>query len=1008
MDIHDYRSIVTIVPNSGIHFLDFAFNLGAAGGLSGVFWEQPKPADPAEPDPSGQELASSEDKPEEPAGMRVVLRKLHQDDDGNYVFWDDDTQRLMAAPEDEIYSINVAKAMECFVGQWIPIPFLRLAGVDENGREILDVGPSNWARVHVTPLEEIEEDGPTHRVVIAFDTALRETTEGRAYLAPSTSDSEGGETFKFGHEHEDNAWFLNQPWVAMWLQDLFRELKLSRKRGRPLSQDDFPYACEHWARYSTFLDVLGAVITVPKVKLIDVVGTHQNYEPIDVDLVLDIGNSRTCGILIESMPDQSFDFNDSYVLELRDLASPWKTYAEPFESRLEFSRATFGRDAISRRSTRADAFVWPSLVRVGHEAARLSRELDGTEGATGLSSPKRYLWDDRMRNQPWRFNMAESPPWNRIADVKGAATTMLTDDGEVLSQLKMPPGHELPPPAIQAQFSRSSLFSLMLAEILLHALTMINAPNTRGKRRLTDVPRRLRRLVLTVPPATPLAEQRILRHRVQSAVSLVWELLGWDISTSRLHKPPVFHLNWDEASCTHMVYLYTEITQKLQSNAGDLFALLGKPRAEVSPSRSLRIASIDIGGGTTDLMIVTYRVEGERSIIPHQEFREGFKIAGDDVLEGIIESQVLKAIEDSLSAAGVVNPAELLQELFGGDRAGLAEQTKVRRSVFVNQVLIPIALGLIADYEQTPTFSEKAPIVRSFGEFFADDQRPAPDVTGYLEDAAKARGGDGFALANVSFAMDSRAMAGIVSGVIGEVLTDLCEVIAAYDCDLLLLSGRPSKMPAVRDLIVSRLPVPPDRVIAMHSYHVGAWYPFADTRMRVSDPKTTAAVGAMLCVVSEGQVEGFSMRSSMLTMRSTARFIGVMERNGQIRKTLFSNVDLEAESGADESCEVVMYDPMFLGFRQLPIARWTATRLYHLEFANASEAHKLSLPLTVKLERVMARREEDTEQAKEDFRLVEIIDADDNTKRRSEVVFRLQTLKDEQGYWLDTGVLTVN
>jgi hypothetical protein len=41
------------------------------------------------------------------------------------------------------------------------------------------------------------------------------------------------------------------------------------------------------------------------------------------------------------------------------------------------------------------------------------------------------------------------------------------------------------------------------------------------------------------------------------------------------------------------------------------------------------VASIDIGGGTTDLMICTYSAEAGQEIEPHQNFREGFRIAGD-------------------------------------------------------------------------------------------------------------------------------------------------------------------------------------------------------------------------------------------------------------------------------------------------------------------------------------------------------------------------------------------
>ena len=58
----------------------------------------------------------------------------------------------------------------------------------------------------------------------------------------------------------------------------------------------------------------------------------------------------------------------------------------------------------------------------------------------------------------------------------------------------------------------------------------------------------------------------------------------------------------------------------------------------------LRAASIDIGGGTTDLVITDYRLEGTGnnvSIFPGQLFREGFNIAGDDILKRLVQTQVI-------------------------------------------------------------------------------------------------------------------------------------------------------------------------------------------------------------------------------------------------------------------------------------------------------------------------------------------------------------------------------
>jgi hypothetical protein len=102
-------------------------------------------------------------------------------------------------------------------------------------------------------------------------------------------------------------------------------------------------------------------------------------------------------------------------------------------------------------------------------------------------------------------------------------------------------------------------------------------------------------------------------------------------------------------------------------------------------------------------------------------------------------------------------------------------------------------------------------------------------------------------------------------------------------------------LPAVRAAILAKLPAPPDRIVSLHAYRVGDWYPFRAVSGRLTDPKTTAAVGAMVCALSEGQLYKFNLRSRELGMKSTARFVGVLEQTGRLKKdnVLFANLELE-------------------------------------------------------------------------------------------------------------------
>ncbi len=82
--------------------------------------------------------------------------------------------------------------------------------------------------------------------------------------------------------------------------------------------------------------------------------------------------------------------------------------------------------------------------------------------------------------------------------------------------------------------------------------------------------------------------------------------------------------DWDEASCTRLVYLYTEVARNFGGDARRFFQVAGKKRGKAGDG-TLTIASIDVGGGTTDLIVNNYRLEGAGAsvtLFPEQKFRE--------------------------------------------------------------------------------------------------------------------------------------------------------------------------------------------------------------------------------------------------------------------------------------------------------------------------------------------------------------------------------------------------
>ena len=121
----------------------------------------------------------------------------------------------------------------------------------------------------------------------------------------------------------------------------------------------------------------------------------------------------------------------------------------------------------------------------------------------------------------------------------------------------------------------------MVAEIVTQAFVGINSPNYREETGNLRLPRRLKNLVLTLPTSTSSQEQAIVRSQVNGALDLVWDRMVKSGQVSADTKPNLI-LDWDEASCSHIVYLYSEIVEKFQGSSETFLDVFGKRRTNPS------------------------------------------------------------------------------------------------------------------------------------------------------------------------------------------------------------------------------------------------------------------------------------------------------------------------------------------------------------------------------------------------------------------------------------------
>ncbi len=1026
-------STVTLVPYSGIQFLTYEFNLDEVSRFTRTFvWRET---------PGRQDENTKQ------------LNLIPGSDEIN----PDGSPTVVPSSGDITIDVSKARALVPFVDQWMPLPYFAVVGGDGNGT--FKRGPSNWVRVKVSEVSDEENRSDiTHRAVFAFDTELLERT-GELYVAPSEEDAKERQTFRLATKIADIGWVLspprkdvakgsfleNQEWVSRWVEESYIQFQRREalKSGRPIRlEENYPLECV--SRYLAFVALLNEATTPPQVHFIDTISRSSKSQTVLVDLVLDIGNSRTCGILIENFPNEKRgDIANSHVLQLRDLGEPHRIYTEPFESHVVLAHADFGPEQLSRMSGNGRRFFWPSPVRIGPEVSRILVGSTGNEFSSGLSSPKRYLWDFEPVLQEWQFLHSDTYKEADPPRILRALKRFVNARGDVIrefeSQSNFYRSFTTRSRKIELEkgtrggltFARSSFYTFMFVEILVQAMSQINNPEYRSKCKFQDMPRRLRRVILTLPTALPVREQWIMRSRATAAIKLLEEMTkyGREGQVTDMESPTV-QITWDEASGVQFVYLYNQISHKFGGNVGDLVALLGRPRvfaesdkvpeSNDAPEPSLRIASVDVGGGTTDLMVTTYYVEDDVALKPIQVFRESFRLAGDDILQSVIQHIILPSLQTSLENAGVRSARELLLERFGGDRADMAEQDRHLRRQFVRQILEPIALAVLSAYEGSEN-QRPAIVTSTIGQFIKQGGYPPPalNVKDYIQIGARESGAPDFDLEECAIEFEIERARDSIMAVLSSAFDNIAEAVHHFDPDVVLLSGRPSRLPGTVDLFTNKLAVPPHRVVPLHKYVVGPWYPFRKSNnIFISDPKTAAVVGAMLCTYAQGhKIPNMAIDTSRFRMRSTAKYIGRLE-NGRLREkdVLFTD---SGEGGSEEVKELRYHAPIFLGYRQLPFERWTASRLYRLQLESGETTQNFKLPIRVTLRREKPEEYTPDESEPETVALrnyvineamkeeLTIEDAEAvNGPAKAYIHLSLETISTtEDGYWLDTGIL---
>ncbi|EBF6346279.1 hypothetical protein OT14_07380, partial [Salmonella enterica subsp. enterica serovar Enteritidis] len=536
-------------------------------------------------------------------------------------------------------------------------------------------------------------------------------------------------------------------------------------------------------------------------------------------------------------------------------------------------------------------------------------------------------------------------------------------------------------------------------------------------------------LILTLPSAMPKQEREIFRQRMFEALALVWKAMGWhpqdeDFTTPKQREKsvvpvPEIQMEWDEASCGQLVWLYNEAISHYAGRTESFFNALARPDRQpepgVVPGRALRVASIDIGGGTTDMAIVHYQLDdgvgANVKITPHLLFREGFKVAGDDLLLDIIQRCVLPSLQTALQRAGVTDAAALLATLFGD--SGRIDTQAILRQQTALQLFMPLGHAVLSAWEQSDINDPFAGLHATFGDLLI--RRPTSNVMNYIQQAidhALPSGSPTFDIFNVPLQIQfSQLQEALLAGqfTLTTPLHAVCEAISHYHCDILLVTGRPTCLPGVQALIRHLQPVPVNRIVWMDKYQVHEWYPFSQ-QGRIGNPKSTAAVGVMLCSLAlDLRLPRFNFKAADIGAYSTVRYLGVLDNTVNTLRDeniWYHEIDLDKPGATlDARLHFPLRGNVTLGFRQLANSRWPATPLYCLSINSAELAKTIAgdgvLNVRLKL------RGSSKDSAPESFILSDAWLQDGTPVAADALTLKLNTLADRRHsgshYWIDSG-----
>jgi hypothetical protein len=723
---------------------------------------------------------------------------------------------------------------------------------------------------------------------------------------------------------------------------------------------------------------------------------------VDVDLIVDFGNTRSVALLLtrsqaahgtlseithpvrfgyrkeepQGAPkdqDDPFALIDSwFVLQETTFANlePLDQKLPPFMPQpvedLRWAETTTGVWPLKKKTERVVArtlrqpqvFSEMSPAVLGPAAADILANLEpGAGGNHFLSSPKRYLWDQTpvgdlgqagltywtMNVQRWHPNSRNVQAGKTLEKLSGTVLRFLDQDGSDWTlgndaAQRPPPERENPaarPPSRphEPAYPRADALTWAALAILEAAYRQLQSAAGRPAGQ-PFVRARLASVMVTFPPGWTAQELAAYRGKWQKALDIfsLTHFADCRLVTDGGDRPTL-SMELDEAVAAQLPLIFDEM-RRLGDEGENWLEMVGRGKGTEARARVL---NLDIGGGTTDSTIVEYQdlrpgegVDLQATVL----FRDSSTIAGDALVRRIIESVLLPALAEGLNEEGRRVFASLLARQKGEDRA--------RWNRITRQVLLPIVNGWLAAAGREESSSRQTPTPR--------DLRVNLQLIEEFNALCAAAGLPARLLdADAALNYSQPRLTQCIHENFAGLFSSLAKVVEAFDCDLVLISGKPSELAALRNLLRSELPLLPQRIVFTKDAAVGEWYPLS-VEGKIHDAKTVTVAGAALHqAIKRGLIgPGWRITRRVSPHLLTRNYWGTMPRGAHTR---FGTLLLEPNED-QKKCRLQIGDR--LGRRMLP-ADTRPEPVYQLHWRDRSRYRTGGDPVNALLEIILER-----------------------------------------------------